>query len=515
MKSDRLSLSSALLLSIVIFGICFRVYNVGYRPFWLDELYSVSYANLAIESLFKVLHTNIQMPLYFMLLHAWIWIFGDSDVAVRSLSILFGLLGILGFFFLLRRGLRWPLNSCLMGVALLAVNPFHVYYSIEARTYSLMFALSTLYLTALVLMHAEGDKKYYLAYAFLQVLLLYTHPIALIYCFCINATYVFLLFFVRELSWSKIRNLLVASLVTVVIIAPGATILMRQAHLIHKSFWAQLPSPIGALKIWLSITLFWSPELVEFLSSNFTFIRPLIWTCIFIPFLLLMARGVIYVIRRKNLLELLIVLSLFVYPASVYLFSLLFKPIFMNKILISSLIGLLVLIVIPEKKHFAKTKPSNLLLLSLFLLISISLSFAVTSIDNNADWRKIAAAIAQRAEPEDLVLVYKSYGASLLKRYYKGNLEFKGVTHDFEEEMKQRELHNYNGSTYYSRPFFSQDVLDRLHQLIDGRKRFFVVFSPISNNEVVIIRDFMLSNYIANEIIVVKQSQILLLSSKP
>jgi len=401
-----------------------------------------------------------------------------------------------------------------MGVALLAVNPFHVYYSIEARTYSLMFALSTLYLTALVLMHAESDKKYYLAYAFLQALILYTHPIALIYCFCINATYVFLLFLLRELSWPKIRNLLVASLVTAVIFAPWVTVLIRQAHLVRESFWAQLPSPIGALKIWLSITFFWSPELVEFLSSNSTYIRSLIWICIIIPVLLLMVRGGIYVIRRKNLVELLIILSLFVYPATVYLVSLLFKPIFMNKILISSLIGLLVLIVIPEEKHFSETKTSNPLLLSLFLLISTSLSFAVTSIDNNADWRKIAAAISQRARPEDLVLVYKSHGASLLKRYYKGNLEFKGVTHDFEEEIKQRKLQNYYGSTYY-RPFFSQDVIERLDQLIDGRKRFFMVFSPISNNEVIKARDFMLSSHIVNEMIMAKQSQILILSFSP
>ena len=512
-KSNRLSLSFALLFGIIIFGIGFRIYNVGYRSFWLDELYSVSYANLSIGSLFKILHTDHQMPLYFMLLHAWIWIFGDSDLAVRFLSILFGLLGILGFFILLRGGLRWTLNSSLIGVALLAVNPFHVYYSIEARTYSLMFAISTLYLTALVSMHAQSDKRYYLAYASLQVILLYTHPIALIYCFCINATYIFLLFLLRELSWPKIRNLLVADLVTLIMFAPWIMMLMHQVDLVHNSFWAQLPSAFGALKIWLSISLFWSPELVEFLSANLTYVRPLIWACIIIPFLLLIARGSIYVIKRKKLAELLIILNFFVYPATVYLVSLLFKPLFMNKILIPSLIGLLVLIVIPEEKPLSQTKKSNLSLLTLFFLISVSLTFTVISFDSNADWRKIATVISQRAKPEDLVLVYKSNGAALLKRYYyKGNLEFRGVTYDFEDEMKQRELENYNPNTYY-RPFFSRYILERLDQLIDERKRFFMVFSPTSNNEDVKVRDFMQSRYSVDEIILLKHAQILILSS--
>ena len=109
------------------------------------------------------------------------------------------------------------------------------------------------------------------------------------------------------------------------------------------------------------------------------------------------------------------------------------------------------------------------------------------------------------------VLVYKSHGASLLKRYYKGNLEFKGLTHDFEDEIKQRELEHFSIDTFY-RPFFSQDVLEKLDQLIDGRKRFIIVFSPLSSSEVVKVRDFILNRYTLNEMIIVKQSQILILS---
>jgi len=513
-KSKRFASYSALLFSIVVFGICFRICNVGYRPFWHDELYSVSYANLPIASLFHVLRNNNQMPLYLMLLHAWILIFGASDLAVRSLSIVFGLFGMLGFFVLLRRGLRWTSNSSLIGVAILAVNPFHIYYSIEARTYSLMFAISTLYLTALVSMYAKGDKKNLMAYAFLQALLLFTHPIAIIYCFCINTTYVFLLFILRECSWPKIRKLLVANLVTAVIFSPWVIMVIRQARLVHESFWAQLPSPVAAVKTWLSIVLFWSPQLVGSLSSSFSHIKPLIWACILIPLFLLMARGCMYAIRRKNIFELLIICSLFVYPAAVYLISLLFKPIFMNRILISSLVGLLVLIVIPEEERYSETNISTSILFSLFLLISIGLSFAVIGIDINADWRKIAAAISQRAEPQDLILVYESHGETLLKRYYRGDLQFRGVTHDFEEEMKQRELPDYDDSIHH-KPFFSKDVLKRLDQLIDGRKRFFVVLSPISQNGVIMARDYFLRRFSVYEIITLNQAQILLLSSSP
>lgn len=506
-------MSSAVLLCVIILGILFRVYYIGYRSFWLDELYSVSYAKLSIGSLFNVLHTNNQMPLYSVLLHVWIRIFGDSDLPVRALSILFAVMGIMGLYYLLRRGLGWPLHSCLMGVALLAVNPFHIYYSIEARPYSLLFALSAFYLAALALMHTEGDKKYSLAYGFLQALLFYTHPTALIYCACINVTYLFLLFLLGAFSWPRIKNLLMACLVTTVIFSPAITMLIHQAGLVHETFWAKLSSPFGALKTWLSITLFWSPELVDFLASNVSSGRTFIWICIVLPVLLLMGRGSIYGIRRKRLVELLSILSLFVYPATIYLVSILFKPILMNRIFIPSLIGLLILIAIAEEKHSSDTKTATSLLFLLFLMISISLSFAVTNINKSPDWRDIAAAISQRAKPEDFVLVYKSQGASLLKRYYKGTLEIKGATHDFEEEIRLRELRKYNSGRVLGRPFFSRDVLERFDRLTAARERFFMVFQSLSNEEVLLARDFILKRYRVREQIMVGPAEILLLSS--
>jgi mannosyltransferase len=513
-KSHELPVHYAALLGIIILGIFIRIYNIGYRSFWLDELYSVSYAIMPIKGLLRVVRTANQTPLYFILLHVWIWIFGDSDGAVRSLSILFGLLGMVGFYLLLRRGLRWSAKSSLIGLALLAVSPFHIYYSIEARTYSLMFALATFYLTAFALMHAEGNAKYYLVFAFLQSLLLYAHPTAAIYCLCINATSVFLLFLLRERSRLRLRNLVAADLITAIMFAPWGATLLRQVHSVHESFWAKLPTPVEALKTWLSIVLFWSPELVRFLSHNNAG-RFLVWIAIITPVCLLMARGGISLLRRKKLVELLIVLSLFVYPAAIYIISLLFKPIFMNKIFIPSLIGLLVLLALPEEREdIPGTRRPIPYLVSGFFIISVGLSFAVTMVDINADWRNISAAISRRATPGDLVLVYENYGAPLLKRYSKSKLDFQGATRDFEEELIQRTLQTNKGATFY-RPFFSQAAMGRRERLVAGRPRFFMVFSSLRDKEVVDARDYMLGRYAVTERVDLRQAEIFLLSSSP
>jgi hypothetical protein len=270
------------LIAIILAGTLLRGFLVEYRTFWLDELYSVAYARFSFRTIFWT-----QMPLYFCLLHFWIGIFGDSDVSARLFSVLWGSIGLAGFAYLLRCGLRWSKWTVLIAVSLLAVSPFHFYYSIEARSYAMLFALSTFYLSFLLQMHATNKKKYSFAFALLQAMLLYTHNIASLYCLTINISYVLLLFVLKEASRERIKRLVSANLLTLLLYLPSVSNYFEQVRLTYESFWAQLPSFIGALKVWGSITLFWSSELVEWISRHVGY--PVItWTLLFVPVFVLM-----------------------------------------------------------------------------------------------------------------------------------------------------------------------------------------------------------------------------------
>ncbi len=106
---------------------------------WLDEAQSVTVSALPFGEITGALGRDGLPPVYYWLLHAWISLFGEGDVAVRSLS---GVLAVLSLplIYLAGRQLAGPVAG-FAALVLLAVNPFAIRYATEARMYSLIVLL--------------------------------------------------------------------------------------------------------------------------------------------------------------------------------------------------------------------------------------------------------------------------------------------------------------------------------------------------------------------------------------
>lgn len=111
---------------------------------WLDEALTVNIAGLPLDQLRDALLRDGAPPLYYVLLHAWIGVFGTSSVAVRSLSGLFGVVAVgLAYVAGTRLG-RSRSESRWLGftaMIVVAVSPYAIHYSTEARMYSLAMVL--------------------------------------------------------------------------------------------------------------------------------------------------------------------------------------------------------------------------------------------------------------------------------------------------------------------------------------------------------------------------------------
>ena len=120
-------------------GAASRIGFLNAQSFTMDE---VTELYIAKGSLNQIVHTADGFPpLYHLLLHGWLELFG-AEAAARWLSVLFGLLTIVCAWKLARilvgaRGADWA-------VVLISVLPFHIWYSQEARAYSLYILLATL-----------------------------------------------------------------------------------------------------------------------------------------------------------------------------------------------------------------------------------------------------------------------------------------------------------------------------------------------------------------------------------
>jgi 4-amino-4-deoxy-L-arabinose transferase-like glycosyltransferase len=140
---------------------------------WLDEALTVNIARLPVHDIPAYLKRDGAPPLYYGLLHFWTGMFGTSDVAVRSLAGVFGVVTI---------PLAWLAGRRLGGrtgawaaMLLVATSPFAVRYDTEARMYSLVALLTVLGFLALDRALRTPRAGNLVAVAAVTGLLLYSH----------------------------------------------------------------------------------------------------------------------------------------------------------------------------------------------------------------------------------------------------------------------------------------------------------------------------------------------------
>ncbi len=110
-----------------------RVYALSAQSLWNDEGTSVALAQLSLEAITNGAARDIHPPLYYYLLHFWMPFVGQSEFAVRFLSVIAGVLTIA---FTFRIAYVFFNEEVAIFAAFLAtLAPFQIYYSQEARMY--------------------------------------------------------------------------------------------------------------------------------------------------------------------------------------------------------------------------------------------------------------------------------------------------------------------------------------------------------------------------------------------
>jgi hypothetical protein len=156
---------------------------------WLDEALTVDIARQPIHQLPYYLRRDGAPPLFYLLLHFWMGLFGTSDLAVRSLPGVFGVVTV---------PLTWLAGKRLGGtkvawaaMLLVASSPFAVRYDTETRMYSLVALLTVLGFLALDRALRSPRPGNLVAVAAVTGLLLYSHYWSL---YLLGSTMVWLLF---------------------------------------------------------------------------------------------------------------------------------------------------------------------------------------------------------------------------------------------------------------------------------------------------------------------------------
>jgi 4-amino-4-deoxy-L-arabinose transferase-like glycosyltransferase len=132
---------SLVLLSLVLaVSAVLRFYRLGDAPLWIDETFGLRFAEVPLSGLWADA-TDIHPPLYYSLQRIWL-LFGRTEFAVRSLSAVLGVLGVLLTY---KIGCAVGRRSTgLLAALLLGVSPTHIFFSQTARPYVALITAATL-----------------------------------------------------------------------------------------------------------------------------------------------------------------------------------------------------------------------------------------------------------------------------------------------------------------------------------------------------------------------------------
>jgi len=152
---------------VLFIALILRLINLN-QSLWLDEAVQAITAKGPFWGIFEELWGDFHPPLYHILMWGWVRIFGASEVSLRLPSVLFGV----GCIFVMYKiamhvhheiitaGRKDGIGAVLVAV-FLATAPFHIYYSQEARMYSLgtfLAALSMYYFGKILNLKSQNSK---------------------------------------------------------------------------------------------------------------------------------------------------------------------------------------------------------------------------------------------------------------------------------------------------------------------------------------------------------------------
>lgn len=243
------------LVLLLAFGL--RLVNLGGRPLWYDEAFAILFAEKGLGAMLYGTLTpvaggaaDIHPLLYYTTLNGWMRLFGQSVALVRLFSVFVGLLTIAVVF-----RLAADLFTRRVGLAaalIVALAPFHIQYSQEARMYALLTLILLLATWCYWRGWHTGRWGWWAAFGVLAALAMYTQQLAAFYLVAMGLTPIV------TRQWRKVVPTGLAAALALLIYLPWLLNLPGQLDKLQAYYWVPRPSllrPLLTLRTFATVGL--------------------------------------------------------------------------------------------------------------------------------------------------------------------------------------------------------------------------------------------------------------------
>lgn len=405
---------------LVVIGAFVRLRGISKESLWLDEAFSVFMSHLGIGEIIQATSVDNHPPLYYIILRAWTTIFGSSETDVRMLSFLFGIALIPLTYILGKRLFSGKVG--IMGALFVTFSPILVWYSQEARSYTMLAFLCMLSLWSLIEAVLHTRERFWIVFVLSSVLSFYIHYFAFV--FAALEAFVFFLLWKRK-DGKIFRQAAVAGIASIILYIPW--ILKIAGGGLDKSalFWAVTSKDSWRLALEQlvggnpnsSLTQWTIPTTYETIGM------------IVVPGMLLV--GLWIAIVRKEVKQYSVLLAFAIMPGVIaYWLTNHYSPMFHTRFFIYSVPFLFLAVsyavanlvfLVPEehrrKMFFVVAIFVFLIPASILVLMNATLDFNSTRLDKE-DWRGVALYLQENAKKGDVVTTDPRYFLIPLSYYF-------------------------------------------------------------------------------------------------
>lgn len=144
---------------------------------WFDEAYSAYLVRGDFSEIWEMTAMDVHPPFFYFALKIWSSIFGTTDVAMRFMSVFFGLIAIVFIFQTVKK--MFGIKAAGLSTIFVAVSPMLIRYGQEMRMYTMVLAI--VFAATFCLLHAlekgteKSGRKFWAIYAILVSIGMWTH----------------------------------------------------------------------------------------------------------------------------------------------------------------------------------------------------------------------------------------------------------------------------------------------------------------------------------------------------
>jgi 4-amino-4-deoxy-L-arabinose transferase-like glycosyltransferase len=262
------------LVGALLLAVALRFPGLGQQSLWVDEGNTYIRAVLPLDVVVdNVLEVHDQAPLYYLLLRFSTRLLGSSEFALRLPSVFFGVVNVV-FVYLLGR-LSGRRRVGVLAAWATALNPFHVWYSREARMYSLGLLLVSSAMWCFVLALRRGGWRRWVALTIVSGAAYLTHYATL--GVGLVQLSVFLLTF--RATYRAFRRWFLAQVVAVVPAAGWLALSMIfHGYSGMRGSWIPVPSLLAPAKTLWNFSLVYDGQFTVWIAVALCVFIIILWT---------------------------------------------------------------------------------------------------------------------------------------------------------------------------------------------------------------------------------------------